>query len=329
MHTIGRRPIFALGAASALLGLARAARADTRHLRLGHNNNAQSVVHASAEAFAAAAAERSAGALRIEIFPNAVLGSEQQMLKAVSEGTLDIAYAPVGVGSAFSEMTGLIEMPYLFRDAAHAREALDGPLGRGCTEQMRKHDVVVLGWPEIGIRQMTANKPIRTAADLRGLKLRVPLSPPILETFRALGAAAETLPFNQLPEALRTGRFEAEENPINVIVDNQFSAVQSHLSLTRHAYTAFMIAVSADVFDELSPQQREALSASGPVGVATSRAWADRAEANGLAKLRASNMTVVEDIDRESFQAAMSGAQAQLTQTFGAGALTEIHALVS
>lgn len=330
MLTMRHRTILTGSAASAAcLAAPHIARAQARRLRLGHNNNTQTVAHASVEAFAAAVQERSDGRLRIEIFPNAALGNEKQTLKAVFDGALDMTLAPVGVAGAYSKLTGLIELPYLFRDAAHARQALDGALGKACAEELVKSQIVVLGWTEVGIRQMTANKPIRTVADLQGLKLRVPLSEPILETFRALGATADALPFAQLIEALRTGRFDAQENPINVIVGNKLNTVQSHLSLSRHAYTAFLLSISGDVLEELPAADRAVLAASAPAGVTASRSWADRVEADGLAKLRAAGMTIFEDIDRASFRDAAGAAGDRLAKLFGADALKTVRTLTA
>lgn len=305
------------------------ARAETRRLRLGHNNTPTSILQTCAQAFADAVAEKSGGALAIDIFPNAQLGSEAQMLKAVSDGTLDISLPPSGVMGEFSRLTSLIELPYLFRDAAHARQMLDGALGKHLAGELKAKSIIVLGWGEIGVRQITANKPIRTPADLRGLKIRVPLSDPILQTFKALGAQAETLSFAQLVEALKTGRFEAQENPINIIADSKLNAVQSHLSLTRHVYTPSLLTVSGDVFEELPQAQRDALVAAGPIAVAAMRARADKMETEALAQLRAAGMTIVEDIDRPAFQKAVADLDPQLSGVFGADNLKTLRGLVS
>ncbi|GJE04008.1 TRAP transporter substrate-binding protein [Methylobacterium isbiliense] len=326
---LSRRSLFAtLAASTAAFAMPHIARAATRKLRLGHNNSPTSITQAHADAFAKAAASLSDGRLAIDIFPSSQLGNEQQMLKAVAEGTLDLTLAPAGVTSPYSSETILVELPFLFPNAAAARAALAGPLGQHCSDLLKPKGIVNLGWGEIGLRNFTANKPIRTVADIQGLKLRVPLAPPILKTFQALGAAAETLPFPQLREALRTGRFEAQENPIAQIIAGEMYTVQSHVSLTRHVYTSSLLAFSADVAEEMSPADLDVLRKAAVIGTKASQDYSDVADVKGLTKLRESGMTVVEDVDRAGFQAAVAAVQGKLAEIFGGDAMRQIRSLV-
>ena len=312
------------------LAAPRVARAaGPRRIKIGHNNTLGSVIHTTAEAFAAAVAEGTGGRVTVEIFPNSALGSEAQMLAAVADGSLDMTIAPVGVTSALDREAGLLETPYLFRDAAHARARLDGELGRHCAGLLAAKEVRVLAWGEVGVRHFTANKPITTPADLRGLRLRVPLSPPIVESFRAMGAAADGLPFPQLPEALRTGVFEAQENPINIIVTSNMQRFQSHLSLTGHIYTPTIVAISGDAWEELDAGDRTVFAAAAQRGAVAGRAQSDSSEAEGVAILRAAGMTVVTAIDRAAFQAALPAAIARLGAVYGPEAVARIQRLAA
>lgn len=187
--------------------------------------------------------------------------------------------------------------------------------------------LVVIAWGEIGFRHVTANKPVRTPADLAGLKIRVPLGNVIIESFRAMGAAADTLPFLQLPEALRTGRFEAQENPVNIILSGKLNQYQSHLSLTGHVYTPSAIAVSADLMEELSPADQAAITSAGHPGAIASRALRGAAESKGLEALAAAGMTIVTDIDQAAMRAAAAKAKERLGAVFGADAVSRITTL--
>ncbi|WP_407524552.1 TRAP transporter substrate-binding protein [Methylobacterium oryzisoli] len=326
---ISRRSVLAtLAASTAAFSLPSVARAATRKLRLGHNNSTASITHAHAAAFATAAASLSDGRLAIEIYPSSQLGNEQQMLKAVADGSLDLTLAPAGVTSDYSNETILLELPFLFPNAAAARAALAGSLGQHCSDLLKPKGIVNLAWGEIGLRNFTANKPIRTVADIQRLKLRVPLSPPILKTFQALGAAAETLPWPQLREALRTGRFEAQENPIGQIIAGEMYTVQSHVSLTGHVYTSSLLALSGDVAEELSPADLDVLRKAAAIGTKASQDYSDTTDLKGLAKLRESGMTVVEDVDRAGFQAAVASVQGTLSGIFGGDAMRQIRSLV-
>ncbi len=313
--------------AAALLATPNVALAQSRRFRLGHNNTVTSVLQAAALAFDEALKASSGGRMGLEIMPNSTLGSEQQMADAVAAGTLDMTIAPIGTLATMAKEAGLVEMPFLFRDAAHARAALAGALGAHCAELLAPRNIIIGAWSEIGLRQVTANRPVRSAADLRGLKIRVPLSEVIMESFRVMGAAADALPFPQLSEALRTGRFDAQENPIGIIVAAGLAAHQSHLSLTGHVYTPGGIAISGDVMEELSAADRALVMAAARAGADASVAYTDRNDAEGLARLRAAGMTVVTDIDRDGLRAAAEPARARLASSFGADAVRRLTAL--
>ncbi|WP_203076545.1 TRAP transporter substrate-binding protein [Falsiroseomonas ponticola] len=319
----------ALGAAVATLAAPHAARAQSRRFKVGHNNSTDSVLHAAATGFDAALQAASGGRYGLEIVPNSALGSEAEMLKAVSEGTLDATIAPVGTTAALAREVGLLETPYLFRDAAQARGALDGALGQHCAALLRDKGLSVGAWCEVGFRHITANRPVRDPAALRGLKIRVPISEAIMESFRAMGAAADALPFPQLPEALRTGRFEAQENPVNIIVAAQLHRFQSHLSLTGHVYTPAALAMSTEVLEELPQADRAMVLAAMPAGAAASRQLADRMESAGLDQLRAAGMTVVTDVDGAAMRAATAPARERLSAVFGAESVRRMTGLVS
>ncbi len=311
----------ALMLSAALLSAPHVARAQARRFRLGHNNSTDSVLHTASTVFAASLAKESGGRLQIDISPNSTLGTELQMLKSVADGTLDLSIAPVGTTATLVKEVGLVETPYLFRDAAQARAALDGPLGRSCAELLRPKGVGVLAWSEIGVRHITANRPVRNPAELRGLRIRVPVSEVILESFKVMGASPDILAFPQLPEALRTGRFEAQENPVNIILAAQLSRFQTHVSLTGHAYTAGPMLISADVWDELSAEDRAVFAAAAQAGAEASRAHAIRTETEGLKTLSGAGMTVVEDVDRPAFLKLGELAMEHLGKSYGADAV--------
>ena len=322
-----RRSLIAAGLGSAFLATPHVARAAARPIKIGHNNTTTSIMHVAAMAMGDALRTASGGRLTLDVHSDAVLGSEAQMVSAVGAGSLDMTLGPIGSVSALAREIALTEMPYLFRDAAHARAKLDGDLGKHYAELLAPKDVRVLAFSEIGIRHITANRPVATPAALRGLKIRVPLSPAILEGFRAMGAAPGVLPFPQLPEALRTGQFDAQENPISMIVSSGLQRFQSHVTLTRHSYTSGIFLVSNDTWDELDAEGRAMLRAAAQKGAVASREFNDRVEAEGVAALRAAGMTVVTEVDRAGFQRSLEEGQAALSAVFGADAIARIRAL--
>jgi len=216
-----------------------------RVIRIGVVTPSASALGQACRAFADAVAATPVldSVLQIEVHPDGELGSEVEMVKACASGALDLVFATSNVVAAQVPELGLLDAPFLFRDVGHAHATLDGSVGQEFVGLLRDKNLHLLAWGENGVRHVTAGKPVRGPSDLRGVRIRVPQSEVMLEGFRALGAAPETLPFPQLFEALRVGRFEAQENPVSTIVAAHFERVQSCLSMTGHVYSAafFMV----------------------------------------------------------------------------------------
>jgi tripartite ATP-independent transporter DctP family solute receptor len=214
----------------------------------------------------------------------------------------------------------------LFRDAAHAQRVLDSPIGQSYQEKFKSKDLVALAWGENGMRQITnSKKPIQGPEDLAGMKLRLPQSEVMLAGFKALGADAAPLAFPQLYDALQTGKFDGQENPIATILASKFSQVQKYLTLSGHVYDPAIIVMSVDAFDELSPADKEAVVQAAKAGGKASRVYAAEAQAKGVETLKQAGMQVVTGIDTVKFAAAMASATPTFEKMFGAELITKIR----
>jgi tripartite ATP-independent transporter DctP family solute receptor len=309
-----------LAAAAGVLAAPHIARAAVRTVRFGHNNTAESQYGRGSDAFAQAVAEdpELSHVLRIEVHPKAELGDELGMLKGCADGTLDMMLCSNSVVGNIITETAVVNAPFLFRDVAHARAVMDGTVGQGIAAQAPAHNLHVLAWGENGLRHITANRPVRTPADLRGLKIRVPQSAVMLNGFLALGADAATLSFGQLRDALRSGQFQAQENPIGIIEAAKFQELQTHLSLTGHIYDPALFLASGDLIEDLTPAQAVALTAAAQKGAKMSRQAAAEAQRDGVGRLKAAGMIIVEDIDSKAFIAAARPYLESLAGVYGA-----------
>jgi len=317
-------------ACSGLLAAPAIGRAATgRKLRLGHSTGSDTAIGRGAVAFANTVNQVTNGQLKIELFPNSVLGSESDMAQAVANGSLDMIHNGISSLVKLGGEVLLTDTPYLFRDIQHARGCFDGALGKHCANIVKANHLVALAFGENGVRHMTANKPIVTPADLKGLKLRTPTSVVIEESFKALGAAALSYSWAELPEALASGRFEAQENPIVNILSGKLYQWQSHLSLTGHIYAATILAISSDVWEELGSDERAALTTAAQSAVAASRAASDTIDRDGLSELQAKGMTIIQDIDRAPFLAEAPRIVSRLSELFGAEQMKRIQALAA
>src|ERR1700726_4873802 len=226
-------------------------------LKLGYILSAHSQLGAGAAVFADEIAKRTEGRYQIEQYPNSALGGEVEMLKAVQLGTVDLAFITGAPLPNFVTDVGVFNIPFLFRDLAHAHAVLDGPIGQSNLEKFRDKGLVAMAWGENGMRHITNSKhEIRSPEDLKGLKLRLPQSDVMLVGFKALGADVSPLPFPQLYGALQSGQFDGQENPIATIQSSKFNQVQKYLTLSGHVYDPAILFISIDDFDELSADDK-------------------------------------------------------------------------
>jgi len=267
-----------------------------------------------------------AGSIKIEVYGNNQLGDDLGMLANIVKGTLDgMLCSTALIGGVVPEI-GIFNAPYVFAHAANARAALDGALGAEYTALAAAKGLVVLAWGENGMRQITSNKPVRTPADLHGLKIRMPQSEIMLAGMRAMGADPAPLAFGLLVAALRSGEFQAQENPIPVIEASKLYEVQKYLCLTGHIYDALGFLCCPDLMDDLTEPQRAALISCAKKGAAVTRQMAQDAQDNGVARLRANGMTVIDDVDIPAFQVAARAYLESLAPTYGADRIKRLIA---
>lgn len=327
VFTLSRRTALA-GFTAAVLAAPHIARAAQRAVRFGHNNTDGSHYGRGATAFAEAVAANPglSSTLRIEVHGNAELGDELNMLKSVAAGTLDAMLCSNSIVANIVPEFGLLDAPFLFRDAARARATLDGEIGTEYAAAAEAKGLKVLAWSENGYRHITSNRPIKTPADLHGLKIRVPQSDVILGGFKSLGADAAPLNFGLLREALRTGEFQAQENPIVNIEAGKFFEFQKYLSLTGHIYDPAVFFCSPDLTEDLPQQQQADLAACAKTASAVVRQTSGSAQVEGIARLRSAGMTVVEDVDLDAFRAASRPYLEGLSATYGKDRLARLLA---
>ena len=318
---LGRRTVLAglAGASAVALAAPHVARAATRTARFGHNNADASQFGQGGIVLAQAVAADPVlnGVLRIEVYGNAQLGDDLGMLKSCLGGTLDGMLIATSIMANAVPEIGVINAPYLFRSVDQARAVLDGPRGAEFKQLAAAKGLSVLAWGENGVRHVTANRPVRTVADLHGLKIRVPQSEMILGGFKALGASPAPLAFGLVRDALRSGEFEAQENGISVVESAKLYEVQKYLCLTSHIYDGIGIVASADLLEDLTEPQRAALLACGRKAAAATREVAGAAAAEGVGRLKAAGMTVIADVDLAGLKAACAPYLEGLATTYG------------
>jgi tripartite ATP-independent transporter DctP family solute receptor len=298
-----------------------------RVLRIGFTTPRDSQFGAGALEFASYVERNCGGRLRVELYPVGEVGGELEMCQDVAAGTLEMAFASSVVFATIAPELSIFDIPFLFRDLAHARGVLDGEIGKSALARLEPKGIVGLAWGENGLRHLTTfDRAVHRPEDLKNLKLRVPQSDVMVDSFKAIGADVHQLPFPELYAALSSGSFQGQENPIATIVATNFDKVQHYLCLTGHVYSPAAFLISKQVFERFSPDDLHALRIAGAAGSKASRIYIDRAEKNGLDELRRRGMNVVEDIDRPAFVASLASLESKFQKQFGKDNIDAIRA---
>jgi tripartite ATP-independent transporter DctP family solute receptor len=261
-------------------------------------------------------------------FPNSALGGEREMIESVQLGTLDLVNTSTGPLGNFVPETRIVDIPFLFRDYDHARKVMDGAIGQDLLKKMQARGLVGLAWTENGFRHMTNNvRPIVQAADTKGLKMRTMENKVHLEGYRTFGILPTPMAFPELFTALQQGTVDGQENPIPVILAAKFAQVQKHLSLTNHVYSPAVIILSPAVWRKLSEADKQVFLKAAQTAAQAQRKKVNDDEADGIALLRRDGMLVVEQVNGESFRAAVTPAYVNFAKEFGADNIRAIQAV--
>jgi tripartite ATP-independent transporter DctP family solute receptor len=244
------------------------------------------------------------------------LGGENIILAATRSGALDAAVLTGGVVSSVVPELSVFDIPFLFRDEAHAKAVMQGPIGAKIAAKFADKGLVLLALGKQGFRHMTNSKrPIRTPADIKGLTIRVIPNETYKMAFQALGAKVVPMDFPLVYGALKDGRLDGEENPLVTITNSRFQEVQKYLTLTGHFFAPVAFIANREMFEQLSQPEKDALIAAAKAGAeATWQAQVDDAK---LQELRAAGMQVVDKVDRQAFLDAVKPLDPEFEKRFG------------
>ena len=278
------------------------------------------------DTFAKEVAARTGGRYKVETFYNGSLGGERESIEAVQLGTQELAFSSTGPVPNFVPDAKILDVPFLFRDKAHARAVLDGPIGQELLGKFDAKGFKALAWAENGFRHMTNSKrDVKEPADLKGLKMRTMENPVHIAAYKGLGIITTPMAFPEVFTALQQGTVDGQENPLPVIMSAKFSQVQKHLSLTGHVYSPCIFVMNKGSFDKLSAADKTAFLDAAKVAAKANRDRVDQDDANGVKELRAQGMTVIEDVDKAKFVAQLAPVNAEFEKQFGKANLDKIR----
>ncbi|RDB42989.1 C4-dicarboxylate ABC transporter substrate-binding protein [Halomonas sp. DQ26W] len=320
MKTFARSTLV-LGLSLALVSTAQASEFDDMDpvtLRLAHVVNEQDGFHIAAVKFQELVAERTEGAVTIDIYPNASLGDERTLLEGMQIGTVDMGVITNGPVANFVEEMAVFELPFLFPSPEAAYEVLDGPIGQELLDKLSEVNLKGLAYAERGFRNLTnSERAVRTPADIDGLRIRVMENPVYTDTFTELGANAIPMAWTEALTAMQQGTIDGQENPVNVIHSFKLNETQTHMTLSRHTYAPAIFVMGMPVWNGLPEAAQDVLRQAAQEAAEHERRYNAEMEAEQLEELRAAGMQIVDDADLDAFQAAVAPVYEKYGDQFG------------
>jgi TRAP-type transport system periplasmic protein len=269
----------------------------------------------------------SKGTLVIEVFDNMQLGGAQENVTQTRAGTIHMAW----VGMAFLSRTvpelEAVSLPFLFPSREVAYKVMDGPVGDLIEAKMADKGFASMGFMELGARQVTNSvRPIRTMADLKGLKIRMQPNETHLATFRALGANPLAMDIKEVYSAMEQKVIDGHENPYALILTSRFNEVQKHVSNTAHFFDFIAVVANKRRFEALSPEHRQIVRTAMANAIATQRVTAAKADAEALAELQRKGMTytAMPESERDAMRRATAGVVDEIRKRVGSALVDQV-----
>jgi tripartite ATP-independent transporter DctP family solute receptor len=243
------------------------------------------------------------GRIKFQMFPGSVLGGEKEMIEQTQVGAIQILRTSLGpVGPVVPEVN-VFNMPFVFRDPAHMRKVIDGPIGQEVLDKISASParLVALGWMDGGSRSLYTKKPVRKPDDLKGQKIRMMGNPLFVDTMNAMGGNGISMGYGEVFTAIQTGVVDgAENNPPTLLTANHYQAGAKYYTQTNHLIIPEILVMSKVSWDKLTPADQALFKKFGREAQMEQRELWDKYTVDAVAKLKAAGVEFI-DIDNKPF----------------------------
>ncbi len=289
-----RTLVTALAGASMMLATSAYAQFTERTIKFTNGVNEDHPVGVGVKKMQEVLAAKTGGKMKINAFWGGAAGGDLPATQALRAGTQEMVCTSSSPLVGIIKEIGVFDLPFLFANEKEADAVLDGPAGAYFNKKLEAAGLVNLAYWENGFRNLTNSKrPVAKVEDFEGVKVRVMQNNIFLDSFKTLGSNAVPMSFGEVFTALETRTIDGQENPFVTIETSKFSEVQKYLSVTRHAYTPFLVLYSKKLWDQLSAQEQAVLREAAVEGQKVQRAANRALNEKSLANLR-KTMTVNE-----------------------------------
>jgi tripartite ATP-independent transporter DctP family solute receptor len=323
-----RLNVVAIALSGLTLGLASQAALAQTTMRISISTAQNSHQGVAIDTLAKEVEARTNGRYKIQAFYSGSLGAEREAVEAVQLGTQELTWTSTGPIPNFVPEVKVFDVPFLFRDYAHARAVMDGQIGQDMLKKFESKGMKALAWGENGFRHMTNSKrAVNAPEDLKGLKMRTMENPVHIQAYKGFGIIPTPMAFTEVFTALQQGTVDGQENPLSVITANKFEQVQKYMSLTGHVYSPGVFLMNKATFDKLSDADKKAFLEAGKVAAKANRERVDLDEKTAVKDLRSKGMQINDTLDKSKFQAVLTPVFLDFEKQFGKVNLDKIRAV--
>lgn len=254
----------------------------------------------AADMFKKLAEERTAGRVKVEVYPNSSLYKDKEELEALQLGAVQMLapstskFGPLGIKEFEA-----FDLPYIFPDRSVVRRVLDGDIGKKLLKTLEPKGIIGLAYWDNGFKQMSANKPLHMPADFKGLKMRIKSSKVLDAQMRALGSLPQVQAFSEVYQSLQTGVVDGSENTLPNIYSQKFYEVQKYIALSNHGYDGYAVIVNKKFWEGLPADLRKILEQAMKEATAFENELTLREENELIQKIKATGKSVVYSLTPE------------------------------
>jgi tripartite ATP-independent transporter DctP family solute receptor len=249
------------------------------------------------------------GRLSVQMYPSMQLGGEKETIEQTQIGAIQMLRVSVGSMGPIVDDINVVNMPFLFRNTAHAEKMMDGPIGQELLDKVTSSPnagLVALCWMDSGARSLyNTKRPIKTIEDVKGLKFRVIGNPIFIDMMNALGGNGVAMGYDQVFSALQTGVVDgAENNPPSYVFSNHYTAAK-YFSLTEHLIIPEVLVFSKKAWTQLSADDQSLIKKFAREAQLEERELWNKYQLQAMDKARAAGCQIIEIADKAPFQNAV------------------------
>ena len=248
----------------------------------------------AAERFKQLAEKATNGKVKVELYPNSQLYKDKEELEALQLGAVQMLapslakFGPLGVKEFEA-----FDLPYIFPTKTALYNVTEGEIGKSLLKKLEPKGITGLAYWDNGFKVMSANKPLHTPADFKGLKMRIQSSKVLDAQMRALGANPQVLAFSEVYQALQTGVVDGTENPPSNMYTQKMHEVQKHVTVSNHGYLGYAVIVNKKFWDGLPPDIRGQLEKAMREATTFEKAIAQRDNDQALEAIKKAGKTQI------------------------------------